>query len=302
MDPLREMEFFVLLWRQGSLSATARELDISAAAVSKRLASLENRLRTQLVNRSTRSMSLTADGAIYLEEAHTIVDRLQALENRLGAQSTAIRGLLRVNASLGFGRRYVTTMISDFLADHPDIEVQLHLSDHPLNLVESSYDIGIRFGPLPDSTLHARRIARHRRLICASPGYLARAGRPSVPADLTRHNCLVLRQNDDAYGVWRFLRDGQSQTVKVAGNLSCNDGESIVNWALDGHGVIMRAEWEIARHVAEGALEILLEGYALESADISAVYHYQQFVPARVRAFIDFFDRYVQQHAIGGGP
>ncbi|GAB3674232.1 LysR family transcriptional regulator [Salinisphaera aquimarina] len=302
MDALRDLEFFVLLCQKGSLSAAARELDVSAAATSKRLAGIEKRLGVQLLNRNTRTMSLTAAGEIYVEEARKIAHSVEALENRLNQQSGDIHGLLRLNASLGFGRKYMAAMVSEFIARYPKVEIQMHLSDHPLDLVASSYDIGIRFGELPDSTLHARKLVSHRRLICAAPAYIARHGTPTHPDQLAEHNCLILRQNEDTFSIWKFEHAGRDIAVRVSGNLSCNDGESIVAWALAGHGVIQRAEWEVSRHIACGELVELLADYVLPSADISAVYHYQQFVPPRVRAFIDFFDEYVKRAPVPLDP
>ncbi|MAS11250.1 LysR family transcriptional regulator [Salinisphaera sp.] len=301
MDALRDLEFFGVLCRAGSLSAAARELDVTPAATSKRLAAIEQRLGVQLLNRNTRSMSLSAEGELYLREGRAIVGRVAELENRLKPGEDTVRGALRINASLGFGRKYIAALVSAFVQRHPLVTVDMDLSDHPLDLVERSYDVGIRFGALPDSTLHARRIAPHRRLLCAAPGYLERAGTPRHPVDLADHNCLILRQNEEAYGIWRFQRGREQLSVKVQGNLSANDGESVVAWALDGHGIIQRAAWEVDAYIARGALVEILPEYALPQADISAVYHYQQFVPPKVRAFIDFFAEYVADTALPTG-
>lgn len=298
MSMLEDFEFFVLLCRAGSLSVAARELDVSPAATSKRLAAIEKRMGIQLVSRNTRSMSLTAEGRLYLEEARAITARIEALSDRLGPGRDEIRGALRLNASLGFGRKYMAAMISAFVVQYPKITVDMELSDHPLDLVAQSYDIGIRFGELPDSNLHARRIAPHRRLLAAAPAYLERFGTPQHPEELASHNCLILRQNEEAYGIWHFARDEERIAVKVAGNLSSNDGESVVAWALDGHGIIQRAAWEVAPYLGAGELIQILPDFTLPRADIRAVYHYQRFVPGKVRAFIDFFEHYVQTSAL----
>jgi DNA-binding transcriptional LysR family regulator len=298
MDAVRDLEFFNVLCRAGSLSAAARELDVTPAATSKRLAAIEQRLGVQLLNRNTRTMSLSAEGELYLREGRAIVGRVAELENRLKPGGDTIRGALRINASLGFGRKYIAAMVSAFVQRHPLVTVDMDLSDHPLDLVERSYDVGIRFGALPDSTLHARRIAPHRRLLCAAPAYLDREGVPGHPSDLAEHNCLILRQNEEAYGIWRFQRAEEKLSVKVQGTLSANDGESVVAWALDGHGIIQRAAWEVDAYIAGGALVEILPEYALPQADISAVYHYQHYVPPKVRAFIDFFAEYVEDSAL----
>lgn len=305
MNALHDFEFFLQLCRAGSLSGAARELDVSPAATSKRLAGLERRLGVQLVSRNTRTMSLTEAGHIYLEEARAIGARIERLDERLGQTrgrgGQALRGTLRINASLGFGRKYMTGLASSFVAEHPEIRIDLALSDHPLDLIGERFDIGIRFGALPDSGLHARRIVAHRRLLAAAPAYLERFGVPRHPDALARHNCLILRQNDEAGSVWRFEHDGRRRDVRVAGNLSSNDGEAVVSWALAGHGIVQRAAWEVVPYLARGELIEVLSDFVLPRADISAVYHYRQFVPARVRAFIDFFEQRIRSAELGVG-
>ena len=145
------------------------------------------------------------------------------------------------------------------------------MTDHPLSLVDDTFEIGIRFGEIPDARLVARRIAPNRRLVCAAPSYLKAHGVPKVPHDLVHHNCIVLRQNETAYGLWRFSKGKATETVKVRGTLSSNDGEVALNWVLAGHGLMLRAEWDIAKYVRTGRLVILLEDYATEPADIFAV-------------------------------
>lgn len=152
------------------------------------------------------------------------------------------KGLIRVNASLGFGGRYVGPALADFFSRYPEVEIQLEISDHPLDLATHSLDLGIRFGTLPDAAFHARKIASNRRLICASPLYLEKHGEPKQLADLQQHNCLFLRQNETPYGVWNFTIASRTQNSKVRGALSCNDGEVALNWALDGYGILLRAE------------------------------------------------------------
>ncbi|MCX7176207.1 MAG: LysR substrate-binding domain-containing protein [Proteobacteria bacterium] len=288
MRQLSDLAFFSLMIKCGSLSATARELDVTPSAVSKRLVQMERRLGVRLLNRTTRRLSLTNEGEVYLETARRILADIEELERLVSSSRAAPRGLLKVNATLGFGRNYIAPAISAFARRFPEVTVQLHLTDRPLNLAEEALDVGIRFGELPDARVVARKIADNRRLICAAPGYLKQFGRPQVPDDLTRHNCLVLRQNDAAYGIWRFSKGRKIDTVKVRGGLSSNDGEVALNWALDGHGILMRSEWDIAKYLRSGRLELLLEDYALPPADIFAIYPEKHNLSAKVRAFVDF--------------
>ena len=288
MNPTQDLGFFHLLAKQGSLAATARELGVTPPAVSKRLSVLEARLGVRLVNRTTRSMSLTAEGELYFAHAARILVQVDEVEQLLGRHRAEPKGLIRVNASLGFGRRYIGPALADFYARYPDIEVQLEISDHPLDLASHGFDLGIRFGTLPDASFHARKIASNRRLLCASPLYLDKYGTPSKLADLAQHNCIFLRQNESPYGVWSFTSGGRTQTIKVQGALSCNDGEVALNWALQGHGILLRAEWDIARYVRSGRLRLLLEDQTPSRADVYAVYPQQLHLSTRVRRLIDF--------------
>ncbi|MCE8012436.1 LysR family transcriptional regulator [Halomonas daqingensis] len=284
-----DFEFFIYLCQAGSISQAARELDITPAAASKRLSSIEKAVGCQLLSRSTRSMSLTHNGRIYLDYARKVTTTIEDMNKLLRQQSDEAEGLIRINAPFGFGRRYVSRFVADFIEENPKVECQLHLSDHPLNLIANSFDIGIRFGTLPDSGLHARKIASHQRFVCASPSYLSAHGEPRHPHELSSHNCIVLRQNEDTYGNWRFSKEDQVCHVRVRGNLSSNDGESVLSWALRGQGIAIRAEWDVYYHLKDGSLRRILDEYELPNADIYAVYPYSQNLPARIRLLIDYF-------------
>ncbi|QEI06709.1 LysR family transcriptional regulator [Pigmentiphaga aceris] len=287
-DLSNDLNFFVLLARHGSLSAAARLLDITPPAATKRLALLESRLGVRLVNRTTRSISLTSEGETYLQHATRILSDVQAMEDAVSGGRASPKGLLRVNATLGFGRTTIAPLVSDFAAKHPDVEVLLDVSDRPVDLVESGFDLGIRFGALPDKRLNARRIMSNRRFLCASPGYLKKHGTPQTLADLARHRCIIHRQNDDAYGIWRFMRGENSEVIKVQGSLSSNDGDIVLGWALDGHGILIRSEWDLAKYLESGRLRVLLPEFELPAADLFVYYANQRNQSARIRVFIDF--------------
>jgi LysR family transcriptional regulator, transcriptional activator for dmlA len=290
-----DLGFFSTLVRCGSLTAAARELGITTAAVSKRLTQIETRLGMALVARTTRRMGLTAEGEIYLENARKILGEIEEMEHQLGGARQSPQGTLRVNATLGFGRSHIAPLISQFVRKHPKVDVQLQLSVDPPPLAENAYDVGFRFGPPPDSRGIARFIAPNRRVVVASPGYLKRHGAPGTPHELSRHNCIGIRQGDEAYGQWRFtpLRAGRnrldkSELVKIRGSLTTNDGGIAVSWALEGHGLLLRAEWDVQRYIASGRLVQVLAGYASPDADIYAVYGQQHRSSVRVRALVDF--------------
>ncbi len=280
--------FFATLARHASLSATARALDITPPAVTKRLAQMEQRLGVRLVNRSTRTLSLTAEGELYLAHAGKILAEIREMEEQVASSRGAPKGLLRVNATLGFGRTTIAPLISAFAQAYPEVEVQLQLTDRPINLVEEAFDLGIRFGELPDTRLTARKLMSNRRFLCAAPSYLQRFGTPQTPDELAAHRCILHRQNDDAHGVWRLSKGRKTETVKVAGTLSSNDGDVVLNWALDGHGILLRSEWDARKYLASGRLQQVLKDYRPAPADLFAYYPSRRNMPARLRAFIDF--------------
>ncbi len=284
---ISDLEFIVMLARHGSLSAAARALDVTPPAATKRLAQLEQRLGVRLVNRTTRSLSLTSEGETYLQRASRILADIRDMEDSV-TSSREPRGLLRINATLGFGRTTIAPLVSDFAKRYPQVEVQMEVTDRPVDLVESGYDLAIRFGELPDKRLNARRILSNRRFLCASPLYLERHGMPSDLASLARHRCIIHRQNDDAYGIWRFTHLDHSEVVKVHGMLSSNDGDIVLGWALEGHGILIRSEWDLAKYLESGRLRIVLPEFTLPSADLYAYYPSRQNLAARTRVFIDF--------------
>ncbi|OZI28098.1 LysR family transcriptional regulator [Bordetella genomosp. 1] len=293
MDGLSDLAFFSLLVRHGNLSAAARELGLTPPAVSTRLANLERRLGVRLLNRTTRRISVTAEGELYLADGARILADLDALERRVTNTRERPQGLLRVNATFGFGRTHLVPAISDFARHYPDVEVQLHLSDRPVNLLDEGYDVAIRFGTLPDARLVARLLASNRRLLCAAPQYLQAHGEPRTPADLARHRCIVIREDELAYGTWHLQAGQRHETVKVRGALSSNDGESALAWALAGHGVVMRSEWEVMPHLRAGRLREVLAGWHTPPADIHALYPERLHLPAKTRAWVDFLaERY----------
>lgn len=291
-----ELAFFCLLIKQGSLVATARELNLTPPAVSRRLTQMEDRLGVRLLNRTTRRISLTHEGEIYYENALRILKEIEDMERRVSSTRFAPKGLLRVNAPLGFGRSYIAPAISDFAKIFPEVEVQLQLSDRPVHLPDEATDVVIRFGEIPDSRLIAQKLAANRRLLCASPLYLKSVGIPVTPHDLTAHQCIVIRQNEAAYGNWRLNLGEQVETIKVHGNLSTNDGEVALNWALDGQGILMRAEWDVAKYLRSGRLVQVLEQYSTPPADVYAVYLARLQDSPRVAYFLNHLKEYLAQH------
>jgi LysR family transcriptional activator of dmlA len=283
-----DLAFFVLLAKLSSMSATARELGLTPPAVTKRLALLEQRLGVRLVNRTTRRISLTSEGESYLAQATQILASIRDMDESVASGRAAPKGLLRVNATPGFGRTRIAPLVSRFAHAHPEVEVELQLTDRPISLVEEAYDLAIRFGELPDTRLSARKLMANRRFLCASPKYLKKAGEPQTPEELHLHRCILHRQNDDVYGTWRLEKGRKVALVKVRGAVSSNDGDVVMNWALEGHGIVQRSEWDAAKYLASGRLKVVMPAYSLPSADLYVYYLSRRNLPAKVRAFIDF--------------
>ncbi|HSI58975.1 MAG TPA: LysR family transcriptional regulator, partial [Ideonella sp.] len=261
MEPFSDLAFFTLLMKQGSLAATAQQMGLTPPSVSKRLAALEARLGVRLLHRTTRRISLTPEGETYLTEGARVLAELDALERSVAGAKAVPRGLLKVSATLGFGRRHIAPALSKFAAAHPEVELQLHLGDRPLNLVEQGLDAAIRLGELPDARLTARRLAPNRRVLCAAPAYLAHAGEPATPRELAQHRCIFIREGDEAFGSWQLHAGSRRETVKVRGPLGTNDGETALGWALDGHGVLLRSLWDAAPYLRSGRLRPVLAAW-----------------------------------------
>jgi LysR family transcriptional activator of dmlA len=287
MDAFSDLALFGVIARLGNMAAAAHELGVTPPVVSRRLAALEKRLGARLMNRTTRRISLTPEGEAYLVDGARILDQLAALEHRIGGGSRQPQGTLRVSATLGFGRAHVTPVLSKFARKHPQVDVQLHLTDRPVNLVEQGFDVTIRFGELADSRLTARLLAHNQRLLCASPAYLKRAGVPSSPRELGKHNCIFIREGDETFGTWHLRGAEGHESVKVRANLSTNDGTSALAWALDGQGILLRSQWDVADHVRAKRLVPVLQDWATPPADIYVVFQTTNELPAKIRALVD---------------
>ncbi len=282
-----DTHFFLLIVKHGTISAAARALGVSPPALSKRLAQLEQRLGVQLIHRNTRRMSPTQEGQLYYEQASRLFAEFEALEQDVMNRRFEPSGVLRVNAPLNFGRVRVAPIVSAFTQAYPKLEVELILSDHPYDLIEGGFDVSMRFGTIPDSGLRARRIASNRRHLWASPEYLEKFGMPACPKDLAWHQCIVVPRSDDTYGVWTFTKGDVVQSVKVRGNLRCNDSEVAMAWALEGRGILMRSGWDTGRFARSRELKIVLEDYELPNRDAFLVFS-DGAMSAKVRTFIDF--------------
>ncbi|MFD4193411.1 LysR family transcriptional regulator [Amycolatopsis thermoflava] len=287
MSSIDDLRFFHVVAASETLTAAARELGSSLPAVSKRLRALEQRLDARLVHRGTRRLVLTSEGELYAARLETILDQVRELDDLITHRSADLRGSVVVQATLGLGRAHVAPLLGEFTARHPQLNIRLHTTALPLRPHRREFDLAVHVGAPPDSTLRMRRLARNRRVPCAAPSYLDRKGMPERVEDLADHDCIVLRENEGDFDLWRFGTAGRPRQVRVRGRLSSNDGDVVTGWALRGHGVIMRSEWQVRSHLDSGALVRVLPGVPTPPADIYALLADDVHVPRRVSELID---------------
>lgn len=293
MNRLGDLDLFLRVLDLGSITAAAHSLDLSVAVASQRLKRLEQELGVRLFHRTTRRLRPSAEGMALAQRGRPLVEELTSLGADLRQASTEVAGTLRVTMSATFGRQYVSPLLPEFMALHPKLRLSVHLNDRLVDLVSEGYDLAIRIGALDDSTLVARRIASNRRVVCASPDYLARHAAPRTPQDLAVHDCLLLLGRDGANSLWRFTApDGSESAVRVRGRFESDLGELIRDAALAGQGVGTFSVWHIADDLRAGRLHLLLPDYSLPATAISAVTPHRRYTPPRVQAFVDFLTRH----------
>ncbi|PCG08310.1 LysR family transcriptional regulator [Sphingomonas ginsenosidimutans] len=282
-----EMMVFVTVMEQGSLSAAARALQLAPSAVSRVIARIEARLGVRLLIRTTRTLTLTAEGQTYLRAARRILADLTEVEEAIADQASP-RGRVRLTASLAHGRLYVVPLLAEFTARYPDILVDLNLSDRVVDILGGQADVAIRFGQLADSPLTARRIGETGRVVVASPSYLARHGTPEQPEDLFRHNCLSFSFRRAEPG-WPFRRGGVDMAPDVTGSIEANNGESLAQLALAGVGIARIGTFAVKDELADGRLIPLLEAFNPQDREpLHLLFVGGSTMPARVRVLIDF--------------
>ena len=286
-DSLGEMAVFSRVVATGSLSAAARELGLSPAIVSRRLAALEARLGVRLINRTTRSLHLTDEGATYYDTCARLLSEIEEADSAVSAGRVEPQGALRIALPASFGHLHVAPLVPEFARRYPKVQLALSLSDRSVNLVEEGFDLAIRIADLADSSLAARRLAPNRRVVCASPEYLKRHGTPRTPEDLTAHNCLT---TNDYVMNWEYRGpDGVPGSVRVSGRYACDNWEVLREWALAGLGIALKSTWDVRRQLESGSLVSLCPGYTFNTdVAIYAVYPHRRFLPAKTRAFIEF--------------
>lgn len=288
MDRLKQIESFVSVAGRGSLTAAAHAEGVAPAVIGRRIDALEERLGVKLLVRTTRKITLTHEGSAFLEDCQRLLADLANAEASVSAGGVKASGYLRVTAPAGFGRRHVAPLVPRFIAQHPDVNVSLNLSDRVVDIVNEGYDCAVRVGDLPDSSLISVRMADNRRLCVATPAYLKRAGTPKHPNELFRHECLTLSSDASQTRGWAFLVDGALTHLRPSGRLDCSDGQVLHDWCAAGLGIAWRSTWEVEQEIASGLLVTVLDDFAAPPNGIYAVFPHARHLALRVRLWIDF--------------
>ncbi len=289
-DRVTAMEVFARVAALGSLSAAARALRMSQTMATKHVASLEERLGTKLLHRTTRRMTLTEAGQSYLDAVEGILESIAEADARASQSATEVRGRLRLNVPVSFGIREVAPLVPKLVSQYPKLEVDLGLNDRQVNLIEEGWDVAIRIGDLRDSSMIARRLASCSMVLCASPQYLEQFGEPKQISDLKHHNCLGYTLSDRVgTNRWHFGSDG-AKSVAISGTIQANNGDVLVRAAVEGQGIIYQPTFLVWEELNSGALvELELDHTTMDLDGIFAVFPADRRPPAKLRATIDFF-------------
>jgi len=290
MSQFKQLATFVNVAAKGSLSAAARSEGIAPAVIGRRLDALETRLGVKLLQRTTRKIALTNEGMAFLEDCQRILAELENAEAAVSERSVNASGHLSISAPAGFGRRHVAPLLPSFLAEHREVSLTLNLNDRVVDLLGEGIDVAIRIAALSDSTMIGVKLADNKRVVVASPDYVRRHGVPASLDELAKHNCLAMSSDGSQRG-WTFRQNGKNVTLKVTGNMECNDGEVLHDWALAGKGLAWRSMWEVGAALESGQLTTVLDEFAAPGNDIYAVFAQRRHLPLRIRAFVDFLRR-----------
>lgn len=291
--PLPEdLRVFLTVVRKGGFAAAAEELGLSPAYVSKRIQILETTLGSRLLHRTSRRVALTEDGERVQRWAVRILDDVQQLQDELSEAHTAPRGRLHMCSSFGFGRNHVAPAISLLAEQYPELEIRLDVFDRVVDIVHEGFDLEIHVGDDIAGQHIGRRLVTNNRVLCASPDYLKRRGVPESLQDLQQHDCLVLKERDNAFGIWQLQGPEGEASVRVSGPLSSNSGEIVLQWALDGRGVLLRSMWDVKPLLDQGRLVQVLADYR-QSADVWAVYPTRLANSGKLRVCVEFLQAHL---------
>lgn len=282
--------------RHGGLSAAARHLGLSVSVVADRLAGLEKRLGVRLIARTTRRQSLTEAGKLYLAEMEPILAAINAVEARVRDLSSVPQGTLRISAPLPVGRRWIAPFVGQFATRYPDIRLQLLLEDRYVDIVGEGFDVAIRGGPAVESEFSGRYLFSTRRVVVASPDYVARHGAPTRPEDLAAHTCLVFNGGGHFHADWRFGRGEAEQTVRVSARLATTNSELPVVWAAAGLGLTQKSLWEVQPHLDDGRLVTVLDAFEPDPASFFAIHPVSRAQSRLLSLFVGELSAYLREN------
>ncbi|AXK40110.1 LysR substrate-binding domain-containing protein [Crenobacter cavernae] len=291
---LEDLRVFCLVTRKSGFAAAAEELGASPAYVSKRIRLLEDSLGVKLLHRSTRRVAVTEDGERVYRWAQKILGDVDHMIDEVSATSQSPRGLIRISSSFGFGRVHVAPALAELAERHPQLEIRFDVSDRIVDLASEGIDLDIRVGNEIAPQLIAKKLASNRRILCAAPAYLERRGAPKILDELAGHDCLVIKERDHPFGVWRLAGPDGDASVRVTGPLSANHGEIVHQWALAGRGIMLRSLWDVRAALDSGRLVQVLPDYS-QPADIWAVYPARLSTSAKLRVCVEFFEQYFRR-------
>lgn len=276
------LDEFVAVAECGQFTAAAQRLGLSSSQISRQVARLEERLQTRLFYRSTRKVSLTEAGQTFLQHCQRLQDSREEALRAIGDLAGEPKGLLRMTCAVAYGERFILPLVNDFMAQHPQLRVDIELTNRPLDLLQEGLDLAIRLGRLQDSRLVATRLAPRVMHLCAAPAYLQRYGRPHSLSELALHNCLIGSSDQ-----WQFQQDGREQSLRVQGNWRCNSGEAVLDAALRGFGLCQLPDYYVQQHLHSGALVALLDAQQPPNTAVWALYPQQRHLSPKVRQLVD---------------
>lgn len=291
----KDLLVFVTTVKKGSLHAAAEELRQTPAFVTKRIQQLESQLNNKLLHRSSRGIALTEVGTTVFYKAQEILEQYKSLIDDISLVKVQPKGQIRIGCSFGFGRNYIAPAISELMELYPELLIHFELFDRQINLAEDNIDLDIRINDDIPQDCIVKLLAKNSRVLCASPEYLKRKGMPVSLNELQQHDCLITKERDHIAGVWELENASNKTTVKISGYLSSNSGEIIMQWALEGKGIMLRSLWDIQPQLDNGKLVQVLPEY-FQSANIWVVYRTPLFSSAKLRVCIEFITRYFQKH------
>ncbi|WP_461538168.1 LysR substrate-binding domain-containing protein [Spongorhabdus nitratireducens] len=277
---------FIAVAESHSFTAAAKRLNTSTAHVSRQVSNLEERLAIKLLYRTTRKVSLTEEGTVYYHHCRLALDGLEEAERAVSSLNDKPRGIIRMTAPVTYGEQFIMPVIIEYMQQHPDIEVICNLTNQQIDLLEGSYDLAIRLGALPDSSMIARRLTSRTRFVCASPEYIERQGMPHTLSELGQHNCLVGNNSH-----WQFTENGKARSIRVHGSLTCSSGYTLLNAALKGIGLIQLPSYYVGDAIASGSLRKVLQQYQEPEENIWALYPQNRHLSPKVRRLVELLEQ-----------